>query len=140
MPSGPHDEALRSVPLFAGAEPDDLAAIAAIAAEVEFPAGRVIVRQGDPANGLFLIVSGGVHVVSDGETVASLGSGEVFGELAVLDRGPRVASVVADSPTRCLAVAAWDAERLLLERPTLAVAVARTLAVRLRKRAEDHHH
>jgi CRP/FNR family transcriptional regulator len=133
-------ELLRAVPMFASAREDDLAALVAAATEVDLPAGRTVVRQGDDGNGLFLVLDGRVHVVRDGETLATLGPGEWFGELAVLDRGPRVASVVADVPTRCLAIAAWDAERLFMERPGLTYGVARELATRLRARVEDHRH
>lgn len=134
-----HHELLRSIPLFSGADPADLAALAEVATEAEIPAGRSIVRQGDPGSGLFVVLEGSVRVVRDGEQLAELGPGQWFGELAVLDRGPRTAAVITVVPTRCLAVAAWDAERLMLERPTLAVAVARAMAERLRDVLEDHH-
>jgi CRP-like cAMP-binding protein len=140
MAAGPRHATLRTVPLFAGTSEEDLAAVAAAATELEVPAGRTLVRQGDPANGLFVILEGSVRVVRDGDTLATLGPGEWIGELAVLDRGPRVASVVTDTPTRCLALSAWDAEQLLLERPALALGIARTLAARLRDVTEDHGH
>lgn len=133
-------EHLRAVGLFSTMSDEHLAAIMAIATEFEVPAGRTIARQGDIGNGLFLIERGTVHVVRDGEIVASLGAGEWFGELAVLDRGPRTASVVADGPVSCLAIAAWDAERLLRAEPDLAIALLRTLASRLREVTEDHRH
>jgi CRP/FNR family transcriptional regulator len=140
LPASSHVELLRAVPMFASADPDDLTALAAVATEVDLPAGRMVVRQGDDGNGLFLVLEGRVNVVRDGETLATLGPGEWFGELAVLDRGPRVASVLADVPTRCLAIAAWDAERLFMERPALSYSVARELATRLRALTEDHRH
>lgn len=139
MTSETHHDLLRSIPLVAGADPADLEALAAVATEADFPAGRSVVRQGDPGSGLFVVLEGTVRVVRDGELLAELGPGKWFGELAVLDRGPRTAAVVTEVPTRCLAVAAWDAERLMLERPTLAVAVARAMAERLRGVLEDHH-
>jgi CRP/FNR family cyclic AMP-dependent transcriptional regulator len=133
-------ERLRAVGLFSAMSDEHLAAIMAIATEVEVPAGRTIARQGDIGNGLFLIERGTVHIVRDGETVASLGPGEWFGELAVLDRGPRIASAIAEGPVSCLAIAAWDAERLLRAEPDLAIALLRTLASRLREVTEDHRH
>jgi CRP-like cAMP-binding protein len=139
MTAETYHDLLRSIPLFAGADPADLEALAAVATEADFPAGRSVVRQGDPGSGLFVVLEGTVRVVRDGELLAELGPGRWFGELAVLDRGPRTAAVVTAVPTRCLAVAAWDAERLMLERPTLAVAVARAMAERLRGVLEDHH-
>lgn len=133
-------ERLRAVRLFSAMTDEQLAAILSIATEVEAPAGRTIARQGDVGNGMFVIETGTVHVVRDGETIATLGAGEWFGEMAVLDRGLRVASVVAAEPTTCLAIAAWDAERLLLAEPELALALLRTLATRLRELTEDQRH
>jgi len=131
---------LRAVHLFSGMSDEHLAAVLEIATEVEVPAGRTIARQGDVANGLFLVETGTVRVVRDGRTIATLGPGEWFGELAVLDRGVRTASVVADQPATCLAIASWDVERLLSAEPGIAVALLRTLAARLRELTEDHRH
>ena len=131
---------VRGVPLFANADEALIGSVAGIATEVEFPAERTIARQGEPGNGMFVIVRGRVRVVRDGRPVATLGPGEWFGELAVLDRGPRVASVIADEPTVCLAIAAWDAEQLFLEQPGLAIALLRALASRMRSVTEDHRH
>lgn len=131
---------VRSVGVFEHVEPADIDAVARIATEVEFPGGRTIARQGEIGNGLFIIAAGRVDVVRDGEHVATLGPGEWFGELAVLARSPRVASVVASEPTTCLAIAAWDTEQLLLERPALAIGMLRSLAIRMRDLTEDHHH
>ena len=69
-----------------------------------------------------------------------LGPGEFFGELSVLDGLPRVAQVVALEPTRCLALASWDFERLCSSSPTLALAILRGLAARLRSVTEQQHH
>jgi CRP-like cAMP-binding protein len=77
-------------------------------------------------------------VVRDGTTVAHLGPGEFFGELSVLDGGPRVAQVVAELPTRCLAIPSWDFERVLREEPGVALAVLRVVAARLREATSDH--
>jgi CRP/FNR family cyclic AMP-dependent transcriptional regulator len=131
---------LRAVRLFSDMTDEQVAAVLAIATEVEVPAGRTIARQGDVGNGLFLIETGTVRVVRDGQTIAVLRPGEWFGELAVLDHGLRVASVIADEPVTCLAVATWDAERLLQAEPGLALALLRTLAARLRELTEDHRH
>jgi CRP-like cAMP-binding protein len=138
-----HEERARlvaSVGVFEHVEPADIDALAAIATEVEFPAGRTIARQGEVGNGLFIIAAGAVEVIRDGERLAVLGPGQWFGELAVLARAPRIASCVATEPTTCLAIAAWDTEQLLLERPALAVAMLRSLALRMRALTEDHRH
>jgi CRP-like cAMP-binding protein len=131
---------LRDVELFRGIDAEHLARVADAAVEVEFPAGRPIARQGEMGTGFYLVVSGSVRVVRDNELVARLGPGEFFGELSLLDGQPRIAQVVADEPTRCLAVASWDFERLLLDDPQLTLAILRGVARRLRAVSEDHRH
>ena len=134
-----HREALMAAcPLFRGLDADGMAAVAQAAVEVEFPAERTIARQGEIGTGLFIVAEGAVRVVRDGEVIAHVGPGEFFGELSVLDGGPRNASVIADGPTTCLALATWDAERVLREQPGVALAVLRVLAQRLREATADH--
>ena len=131
-------ELLAACRLFSGVGPEDLAAVADRAIEVDFPANHVIARQGEIGTGFFIVVDGRVKVVRSGATVAHLGPGEFFGELSVLDGGPRVAQVVAEAPTRCLAIASWDFERVLREEPGVALAVLRVVAARLREVTTDH--
>src|SRR2546423_1127337 len=82
---------LDRVELFAGMGGVPLSAIADRAVEVEFPAGRTIVRQGEIGTGFFLIVSGGARIVRDGAEIARLGPGDFFGELSLLAQAPRIA-------------------------------------------------
>jgi CRP-like cAMP-binding protein len=131
---------LRDVALFAGVDRGQLDRIAEMAVEVEFPAGRVIARHGEIGTGFFLVVSGRVRVVRDGEEVAQLGSGEFFGELSVLDQLPRIAQVTSIEPTTCLAIASWDLERMLLDEPALTLAILRGVARRLREVSAAHRH
>jgi CRP-like cAMP-binding protein len=131
---------LEGVPLFGGLDEPARQAIAARAVEVEFPPHRPIARQGEVGTGFFLIVRGRVRVVHDGVTIAHLGPGDVFGEISLLDQMPRIASVVAEEDTVCLAVASWDFERLLEEQPRLAIGLLRTVARRLREVTEMQRH
>jgi CRP/FNR family transcriptional regulator, cyclic AMP receptor protein len=124
-------------PLFRGLDDRGLAAVAAVAVEVEFAADRVIARQGEIGTGLFMVVDGAVRVVQDGVVVARLGPGGFFGELSVLDGGPRNAQVSAEVPTTCLALATWDAERVMRDEPGVALAVVRVLTARLREATEN---
>jgi len=133
-------ELLGQCRLFAGLTADQLGVIGEAAEEVTYPKGRTIVRQGEIGTGFFVVVSGLARVVRDGVDVARLGPGEFFGELSVLDGGPRIAQVVADDDTTCLAVASWELERILLEQPTLSLAILRELARRLRSVTEAHNH
>lgn len=133
-------ELLAGCPLFKGIDQSGLAGLADLATAVDFPAGHVIARQGEIGTGFFVVVAGIVRVVRDGEVVARLGAGEFFGELSVLDRMPRNASVVADAPTTCLALASWDFEKVLLEQPALTLSILRGVAARLRDATESSRH
>jgi CRP-like cAMP-binding protein len=126
--------------LFDGVDADGMDRIAAVAVEVEFPADHVIARQGEIGTGFFVVIEGGVRVVRDGGTIATLGPGDFFGELSVLDGRPRVAQVLADGATTCLALATWDFEAVLLAEPRVSLAILRGLAGRLRDLTEADRH
>jgi CRP-like cAMP-binding protein len=133
-------ELLAACPLFRGIDAEGVANLAAVATTVDFPAGHVIARQGEIGTGFFVVVSGLVRVVRDGEVVARLGPGEFFGELSVLDRMPRNATVSAEEPTTCLALASWDFEKLLLDQPAITLAILRGVAARLRTATDSNRH
>ncbi len=133
-------ELLATAPLFAGVDAAGIERIAERTAELEVPANRVIARQGEVGTGFFVVASGSVRVVRDGETLATLGPGQFFGELSVLDGRPRNAQVIAAEPTVCLALASWDFEAVINEQPSVALAVLRGLAGRLRDAEEGSHH
>jgi CRP/FNR family cyclic AMP-dependent transcriptional regulator len=133
-------ELLAGCLLFKGIDAEGLAKLAALATPVDFPAGHVIARQGEIGTGFFVVVSGEVRVVRDGAVVAHLGPGEFFGELSVLDRMPRNATVLAEVQTSCLALASWDFEKVLLEEPALTLAILRGVATRLREVTESARH
>jgi CRP/FNR family cyclic AMP-dependent transcriptional regulator len=133
-------ELLGGCPLFHGIDAEGLAMLADRATQVDFPAGHVIARQGEIGTGFFVIISGRVRVVRDGTLVATLGDGEFFGELSVLDRMPRNAMVAAEVPTSCLALASWDFDAVLLEQPALTLAILRGVAARLREVTESARH
>jgi CRP-like cAMP-binding protein len=133
-------ELLGACPLFRGIDAEGVAQLAAVATTVDFPAGHVIARQGEIGTGFFVVVSGLVRVVRDGAVVARLGPGEFFGELSVLDRMPRNATVSAEEPTTCLALASWDFEKLLLDQPAVTLAILRGVAARLRAATDSTRH
>jgi CRP/FNR family cyclic AMP-dependent transcriptional regulator len=131
---------LGGCPLFVGVNQGDLAAIGERALEVDFPTDHVIARQGEIGTGLFVIIEGAVRVVRDGVELARLGPGDFFGEMSVIDGLPRVAQVAATAPTRCLALASWEFEHLVLEHPTIGLAILRGLSARLRAKTELPQH
>ena len=131
---------LAGCPLFGGVTSDDLAAIGDRSLEVDFPADHVIARQGEIGTGFFVVVDGAVRVVRDGQELARLGPGDFFGEMSVIDGLPRVAQVVTTEPTRCLALASWEFERLVLDHPTIGLAILRGLSARLRSKSRAPQH
>lgn len=133
-------ELLAACPLFRGIDPHGLAGLAEVATAVDFPAGHVIARQGEIGTGFFVVVEGMVKVVRDGAAIAHLGRGEFFGELSVLDRMPRNATVAAETATTCLALASWDFDKVLLEQPALTLSILRGVATRLREVTDSTRH
>jgi CRP/FNR family transcriptional regulator, cyclic AMP receptor protein len=133
-------ELLAGTPLLTGVDPQGIAMIAQRMVEVDFPKDHVIARQGEVGTGFFLVASGSVRVVRNGQTIANIGPGDFFGELSVLDGRPRVAQVVANEPTTCLGLATWEFEAVVKEQPAVALAILRGLAGRLRELTEAHRH
>lgn len=131
---------LAATPLFAGIDTSGLERIGDRVVEVGFAPDQVIVRQGEVGTGFFVVASGGVRVVRDGRTIATLGPGAFFGELSVLDGRPRTAQVIASEPTLCLALASWEFEAVVHDQPAVALAVMRGLAGRLRDLTETDRH
>ena len=133
-------ELLAAAPLLAEVDSVGLDRIAERTVEVAFTDGHVIARQGEVGTGFFMIAGGRARVVRDGQTIATLGPGDFFGELSVLDGRPRVAQVIADGETTCLALATWDLEAVINEQPSVALALLRGLAERLRNLTEAGRH
>jgi HEAT repeat protein len=127
---------LKSAPIFAEVEGEELAALADIALEHEFQPGEIIFEENQAPHHLYLIVEGKVEVfrrVNDAERpLANLGEKECFGEMAILDDQPRSASVRAIELTTVLKIDRGSFRELILERPQIAFAIFRILSGRLR--------
>jgi CRP/FNR family cyclic AMP-dependent transcriptional regulator len=106
---------LRAVPLFASMAEPDLRTIATFASEDSVPAGATLMREGDYSNEMVAIETGTADVIQGGRKVAGLGPGDVFGEMGVLERELRTASIVASSPMRLIRLTTWDVKRLPAE-------------------------
>jgi len=124
---------LHTIPLFARFDRKHLERLGMLTEEVDVPAGKVLIRQGELGDDLMIIVSGAVSVERDGTEVNRLGVGEFFGEIAVIDRGPRTATVTSETPCRLLVVNHRDFHALMEEFPEVAAQVLATLAHRLRR-------
>jgi CRP/FNR family transcriptional regulator, cyclic AMP receptor protein len=124
---------LKEVPLFASFNKRDLRRVARASDEVDIRPGYVIVEQDRSGHGFYLILEGTASVRRNNRKVATLGPGEYFGELALLDRGPRNATVVADDQMRLLVLGPREFGAVLDEIPGLARKMLTTMAQRLRE-------
>lgn len=124
--------ALRAVPIFQGLRKTTLLEVARRATEIAYPAGTVLIREGDPGDALCVIVRGTVEVVKDGRAVAQMTQGDFFGEISLIDGKPRSATVVAVDDVMLLELSASDFQELL-NIPLVARAALESLARRLRE-------
>jgi CRP-like cAMP-binding protein len=127
-------ELLAQVPLFAHLSTRHLRRIAGLTTEVRHKPGTLLVQEGTPGETFHVIVDGDAKVVRGGRTIARLTSGEFFGEIALLDGGPRTASVVALTPLRTLRLPRRSFHAMLKVEPTIAVAILGEVTARLRRR------
>jgi CRP-like cAMP-binding protein len=124
---------LSEVPLFSALSKRDLQLVARAAEDVNVDAGKVLVTEGSAGTEFFVIVGGKARVTRRGRKVADLGPGQFFGELALLDRAPRNATVVAETPMELLVLGQREFAALIDEVPGLAHKLLAGLARRLRE-------
>ena len=139
--SDPKVERFSQVQLFSACSKRDLSRIAALAEEVEVPAGRILMRQGDLGQEAFVIADGRAKVTIRGKRSAKLGPGDCFGEMALLHRAPRSATVTAESDMRLLVLGSRQFSHLMDTVPTVGRRVLAALAERLREaeRVQPQH-
>lgn len=130
-------EFLRAVPLFAGLLPSELARVALVMNPVQVSAGDVVCAEGEPGHEFYVIASGEAAVERGGHAEAKLSTGDHFGELALLDRGPRSATVRATTDARLYVLHEQSFAAVLNEVPALAQKLLAALASRLRE-ADSH--
>ena len=126
---------LAEVPLFAGLSKRHLRRLAGLARARRFAQGTTILRAGEPGAAFYVVLDGTVRVLPGTGRVFKLGPGEVFGEMALLDDGPRSADVVADGEVLTMTIGRTAFDKLLRSEPAIARALLRTLAARLRDRS-----
>jgi CRP/FNR family transcriptional regulator, cyclic AMP receptor protein len=133
-----HEEALAAIPLFSQLSRKDLTRLGRAVVERKYKKGETIVREGEQAVAFFVITKGKVeasHQAGSGKSRAlnTLGPGEAFGEMALLDGGPRAATVKAVEDSECLVLSRWDFVAELRTNPHVAVAMLPVLSKRLRE-------
>ena len=123
---------LTNISLFARCTDEELAKVDSLLTEVKTDAGEVLCREGAEGAECFIVVEGDAKVTLRGKQIATFGPGSVFGEMSLLDGGPRSATVTATSPMRVYVLDRGSFFALLREAPSVTEKVLEALAARLR--------
>ena len=130
---------LAVVPLFSGCSRRELREIATLGTEVSAPAGKPLTVQGEPGLEFCLLLSGKANCSVDGKLVATFGPGDYFGEMSLLEQGPRQATVIADGPVDLLVLNAGEFNEMLDTAPSIVKKLLRSFAARERGIASLRH-
>ena len=125
-------ERLRAIPLFMACSDKQLQFISRSVEELDFKAGKVLCQQGKSGGEFFIVLSGEAEVERDGKVVDSIKVGDHFGEIALLDNGPRTATVTAKTDLRCLVLSPRQFQDVLHQDAEIAVHILRDVTKRLR--------
>ena len=124
---------LKNIPLFSGMPPEELGHLAAIAEEVIYPEGEIIIREGDHGEEMFLIVEGEIEIHRDSESLAVLKERDYFGEMSILDGEPRSATATSRADCLLLRIQQSDFYELLERHFNVSLTIIHTLTRRLRE-------
>jgi CRP/FNR family transcriptional regulator, cyclic AMP receptor protein len=124
-------ELIRRAPLFARVSKSDIREIAKLADEIDLREGKEMTRQGLPGREFFVLLEGSADVRKNGRRINTLGPGDFFGEISLVSRAPRTATVIATSPVRALVITDRSFRRLLDESPQVKTKVMEAMAQRL---------
>jgi CRP-like cAMP-binding protein len=129
----PYLEHLGAVRLLSSCTKAELRKVASASIELELPAGRALVKEGTAGRECFIVVGGTATVKRNGRKIGTLGPGDAVGELSLLDRGPRTATVVADTPMTVLVLGPRELGGLIDDAPDLTRKLLEALAGRVRE-------
>jgi CRP/FNR family transcriptional regulator, cyclic AMP receptor protein len=130
-------KALKGAPLFDGLSRKDLTRLARVSEDLEVEPGKVLCKEGETGQEFFVIVDGKVRITRKGRRIATRGSGNFVGEIALLEDVPRTATVTAETPVRLFVLTRKDFRHLLDEHPGVERKVLRALARRLAEASSD---
>jgi CRP/FNR family transcriptional regulator, cyclic AMP receptor protein len=133
-------KALSTVGLFSGCSKKELRSVAPLCTPISVEEGSVLTTQGTPGRECFVIADGKASVTIGGKKVGEVGPGECVGEMALLDGGPRTATVTAESPMNVYVLSVSEFKSLLRVSPTILRKIATSLAQRLRAREANYPH
>jgi CRP/FNR family transcriptional regulator, cyclic AMP receptor protein len=132
-------DVLRGVPLFSELGDRELERLAGHFKERTFPEGSNVTMEGGTGTGFFVVVEGNATVSVSGEQRGTLGPGDSFGEIALVDEGTRSATITAATDLRCYGLTAWEFRPFVEEHPQVAWPLLKQMAKRLRE-AQAHEH
>jgi CRP-like cAMP-binding protein len=124
-------ELIKQVPLFARCSRKELREVASVADEIDLKAGKELTKQGATAREFFVLLDGAAEVRRNGRKIRALGKGDFLGEIALVSKSPRTATVTTTEPTRALVITAQSFDRLLRTNPKIQRGVVEALADRL---------
>jgi CRP/FNR family cyclic AMP-dependent transcriptional regulator len=124
-------DVLKRVPLFGGVSKRGMKEIAKIADEIDLPAGKELIREGDPGRQFFVLLDGEAEVRRKGRKVNTLGAGDFFGEISLVTERPTTAAVTLTEPASALVISRPAFRRLLLAEPGIQLQVLEALAERV---------
>lgn len=136
MAKDPRVDRLRKVPLFGACDEKQLEFIASRVDEVDVPAGKKLTEEGRSGGEFFIIMSGEAEVTRRGKALNQIGAGDHFGEIALLDNGPRTATVVAKTPLHLLVLSPGQFADVLYQDSAIAVSMLHSVVRRLRAVAQ----
>ena len=125
-------EMLQAVSLFASMRPKELDSVERLADTLDVDAGRILMKQGDHGNEMYVIASGSVRVERNGKEIATLGPGQAVGEMSLLSEGPRLATVTTLEPTTAFVLGHREFHTLLADSAELRQCILDNLARRIR--------
>ncbi len=125
------DERLAEVPLFEGLSKQQLRRISSLMTRIDRPAGQILTREGEHGSEFFIVLEGELEVRQADRVIATRQPGDYVGEIALLDRRPRTATVVASTPVSVEVLSRREFVSLLAEVPELSVQIMATMAARL---------
>ena len=131
MRRGGKVDVIARVPLFAGLSKRELGQVASLADEIDLPAGKLLIREGERGREFFILLEGEAEVTRKGKRLATRRAGEFFGEIALVSTLPRIATVKTRTPSRALVIRDLEFRQLIQRTPAIAVKVLEAVADRL---------
>lgn len=135
-----YNEHLKKVPLFADLDDEELTEVSRAATELDYKAGKVLLREGSVAHEMFVITAGNLEVTREGKHIADVGPGGFAGEMALMTHAHRNATVTAKTDVSVIHIDGREFTTILRDVPRVAVKMLPVIAARVAASSTDHTH